>query len=88
MTTPARKKDGIGAVVRSRMTARQARPQARRVGRLALPVPVEPEDLELEALSERIRSALHASGVTPEQALKNLTKVRARRFLEIHGGRP
>jgi len=87
MTTPARKKDGIGAAARSGTTARAARLQARRVRGLPLPIRMEPEDLELEALGERIRSALQASGVTPEQALKNLAKVRARRFREMHGGR-
>jgi hypothetical protein len=35
-------------------------------------------------LSERIRIALQTSGVTLAQALKNLSRVRARRFREIH----
>jgi len=87
MTTSARKKDGVGAAPRSRTTARPVRPQARRFGSRELPIRIDPEDLELEALSERIRIALQASGVTPVQALKNLSKVRARRFREIHGGR-
>jgi hypothetical protein len=88
MTTPARKRNGIGATARPLTTARSSSPHARRTGSSALLIRIDPEDLELEALSERIRSALHASGVTPTQALKNLPKVRARRFREIHGGRP
>jgi hypothetical protein len=87
MTTSARKKDGVGAAPRSRTTARPVRPRARRFGSEKLPIRIAPEDLELEELSERIRIALQASGVTAVQALRNLSKVRARRFREIHGGR-
>ena len=88
MTISARKKGVVGSAPRSRTTARPVPPQTRRFSGRELPIRIDPEDIKFEALSERIQVALQASGVTVAQALRNLSKVRARRFREIHAGRP
>ena len=46
---------------------------------------VVPPDLTLKQLCQRIQEALAGQGVSVEQALKNLEKVRRRRFQSLYG---
>jgi bifunctional DNA-binding transcriptional regulator/antitoxin component of YhaV-PrlF toxin-antitoxin module len=43
-----------------------------------------PPDVALERLSGRVKAALKRGSVTTEQALRNLGKVRRRRFRRLH----
>jgi bifunctional DNA-binding transcriptional regulator/antitoxin component of YhaV-PrlF toxin-antitoxin module len=44
-----------------------------------------PPEAALEHLSRRIQTALAQCGVTTEQALQNLDRIRRRRFRRLHG---
>lgn len=46
---------------------------------------VVPSDLSLNHLCQRIQEALAGQGVSVEQALKNLKRVRRRRFQNLYG---
>lgn len=46
---------------------------------------VVPTDVTLDHLCERIQKALTGRGISPGQALKNLAKVRRRRFQSLYG---
>jgi len=46
---------------------------------------VVPPDLTLNQLCQRLQEALAGQGVSVEQALKNLEKVRRRRFQSLYG---
>lgn len=46
-----------------------------------------PSDITLDRLCERIQEALAGRGISVEQALKNLAKVRRRRFQSLYGKR-
>lgn len=46
---------------------------------------VVPTDVSLDHLCERIQKALTGRGISPGQALKNLAKVRRRRFQSLYG---
>jgi bifunctional DNA-binding transcriptional regulator/antitoxin component of YhaV-PrlF toxin-antitoxin module len=46
-----------------------------------------PSDDALERLSERLQTALARHGVTADQAVRNLDKIRRRRFQRRHGPR-
>jgi len=46
---------------------------------------VVPTDVTLDHLCERIQEALTGRGISPGQALKNLAKVRRRRFQSLYG---
>ena len=48
---------------------------------------VVPSDMTLDRLCERIQDALAGRGISVGQALKNLAKVRCRRFQSLYGKR-
>ena len=48
-------------------------------------VRVTPTEAKLNRLSRRLQEALAESGISLEQALKNLDKIRQRRFRRLYG---
>lgn len=48
---------------------------------------IVPADVTLQHLCQRIQSGLAGQGVSVEQAVKNLGKIRQRRFKNLYGGK-